>query len=373
MSRSTEKITIVAVGDIFLGEHPVTLNHGVNSIIKAKGCDFLFSGVSKYLTDGDLVCGNLEGIISPKKPHKKGIEYEIFWGQPECAPGLRSAGFNCLFLANNHTAQHGRDALERTRQLLKSNQIKWTGYNSEMPSTPTPATFCIRGLRVALLAYCETQQYHLDTSILPLIDYDVIKKQIDVLKSDFDVIILSLHWGDEFIDYPSPAQIDLARSVIDMGVHIVLGHHSHIVQGIERYKQGLIAYSLGSFVKDLWPKKLRESIILRCELSRLGVERYELTPIFINEDYQPVFYVGKEGEKFINHIKKLSEMLNAYDAQHDASRLHERYVSDVKSLLLRDRASTLFHYITHLFKYEPSMLLSNVRIMVMRRINGKNL
>jgi poly-gamma-glutamate synthesis protein (capsule biosynthesis protein) len=373
MSGSKEKITIIAVGDIFLGEHPVTLNHGVNSIVKVKGCDFLFSAVSEYLAGGDIVCGNLEGIISPKKNDEKGIEYEIFWGQPECASALQSAGFNCLFIANNHFAQHGPDAIKRTCRLLDDNHIKWTGYHSETPTMPAPVIFSICNLRVALLAYCESQQYHLDTPMLPIINYDVIRKQIELLKSDCDIIILSLHWGDEFIEYPSPQQIDLARSLIDLGVHLILGHHSHTVQGIERYKHGLIAYSLGSFVKDLWPVKLRESIILRCTLTRTGVECYELTPIFIKKDYKPVFYAGEEGERFLNHIKKLSARLDAYNPLQDASRMHKDYLKDVKKLLISDRIGTLVHYITHLFKYDPSLLINNIRMMVMRRLYGRNL
>jgi gamma-polyglutamate biosynthesis protein CapA len=369
--RAADTVTIVAVGDIFLGDHPVTLNHGVNSMIKKRGCDYLFKKVSRYLRSGDIVCGNLEGIVSPKKPGEIGIEYEIFWGQPECAPSLQLAGFNCLFLANNHTAQHGKDALERTCSLLNSHNIKWTGFNADAPMMPIPAMFNIRGIKVAVLAYCETQQYHLDRLFLPRLDYDIIKTQVDNLKNECDIIILSLHWGDEFIDYPSPTQIDLAHSIIDMGVNIILGHHSHTVQGIEQYKHGLIAYSLGSFVKDLWPRKLRESIVLKCELSPQRVKRYEIWPVLINKQYQPEPYQREKGDKFLKRIAKLSDKLKVIGGTKYACK--ERYIREVNRLLLRDRVGTLLHYLTNIYKYDLVMLIKNVRMIIMRRVKGKNM
>jgi poly-gamma-glutamate synthesis protein (capsule biosynthesis protein) len=373
MNRVLKTVSVVAVGDIFLGEHPVTLNHGVNSVAKAKGCDAIFSAINQNIMSGDIVCGNLEGIISPKKPQEKGFKSKIYWGNPGCAAALRSAGFNCLFLANNHTAQHGRDALERTCRLLDRHKINWTGYNSADFSMPIPATFEVQGCRVAMLAYCETQQYQQDVPMLPMINYNIIKRQVLALKNESDIIIVSLHWGDEFIDYPSPGQIELAHSIIDLGVRLIVGHHSHTVQGIERYNHGLIAYSMGSFVKDLWPQKLRESVVLKCELSALGVGRYELTPVLINKYYQPEIYQGEKSERFLRRISQLSYRLKKYDPQKDAVRMNERYARDVKRLLLKDRAATFMHYLRYFFKYSPILLLENVSIIIMRRVFGKNI
>ena len=154
---SERSVRIIAVGDIFLGEHPVTLGHGVKTISRRNGCEFLFQKVRDYLKGADIVCGNLEGIISPKQNNETGVQEEIFWGEPTCAKAMQKVGINCLFLANNHTVQHGKNALERTSALLDSNNIKWTGYNASHPDTPIPAIFQSNELKVGLLAYCETQ------------------------------------------------------------------------------------------------------------------------------------------------------------------------------------------------------------------------
>lgn len=370
MSKDTVKI--IAVGDIFLGEHPFTLGHGVTTIAKEKGCDFLFSEIKEHLKEGDIVCGNLEGIISPKEKNETGVKSAIFWGEPECADALKSAGFNCLFLANNHTAQHGIDALKRTCQLLDKNNIKWTGFNETNPNSPIPAVFQVKGLKIGILAYCETQQYYLDTPILPVINIGNIKRDIDGLKKDCDIVIISLHWGDEFIDYPSPKQIQIAHEIIDSGAHLIIGHHSHTMQGIERYKQGLIAYSLGSFVKDLWQHKLRESVILKCEISAEGIKSFDIIPIFINNKWQPEIYSGDAGNKLLKRVKDLSKAIEDYKPNEYES-LQNNYMQDVKKLLLKDKIDTAIHYITHIFSYNKKLLFENIMLIVKRRIYGKNI
>lgn len=369
---SKDIVKVIAVGDIFLGEHPFTLGHGVTTIAKEKGCDFLFSEIKEHLKGGDIVCGNLEGIISPKEKNETGVKSAIFWGEPECADALKSVGFNCLFLANNHTAQHGIDALKRTCQLLDKNNINWTGFNEANPNSPIPAVFQVKGLKIGLLAYCETQQYNLDTPILSVINIGNIKRDINNLRKNCDIVIVSLHWGDEFIDYPSPRQIQIAHEIIDLGAHLILGHHSHTMQGIERYKHGLIAYSLGSFIKDLWQYKLRESIILKCELSTEGIKGFNIIPIFLNNKWQPEIYSGDAGNKLLKRVKNLSKAienltLNEYES------IQSKYTQEVKRLLIKDKIDTALHYLANIFRYDRALLLENIMLMVKRRTFRKNI
>jgi|MTBAKSStandDraft_2_1061841.scaffolds.fasta_scaffold01518_22 poly-gamma-glutamate synthesis protein (capsule biosynthesis protein) len=369
----TEKsVCLIAVGDIFLGEHPVTLGHGVTSIARQYGCAFLFEEMKGYL-DGDIVCGNLEGIISPKKKDEEtGFQKKIFWGDPSCAGAMRDAGINCLFLANNHTAQHGRNALERTCDLLDKHDLKWTGFNPASPAHPTPAIFYINGLTIALLAYCDTQQYNLDTPLLPLVDFDNIREDIDKARTEADIIIISLHWGDEFINYPSPRQVELARRIIDAGAHVILGHHPHTMQGVEQYKHGLIAYSLGSFIKDLWPLKLRESTVLRIELSTSAVKKFDLVPLIIHKKFhRPELYQGKAGDEYMAGVHRLAGLIGDKKEQ-DALTRETRYERDVRRLLLYDRLSTIMHYLSNIHRYDKRLLCENVRLMLKRRLTKKN-
>lgn len=367
-----DSVKIIAVGDLFMGEHPFTLGHGVASIAKKKGSDYIFEKIKSHLLNGDIVCGNLEGIISPKCNYETGIKYAIFWGEPDSAAAIRDAGFNCLFLANNHTAQHGKDALDRTCALLDKNNIKWTGYNPSSSEESTAVNFNIRGNRVALLSYCDTQQYNLNTPTLPIIDIERIKKDIFNLKSNSDIIIVSLHWGDEFIEYPSTIQVKMAHEIIDSGAHLILGHHSHVMQGIESYKNGLIAYSLGSFVKDLWRKELRESIILNCELTKDGLKGFSYLPIYINDQYQPEIYTGELSEMFISKLDSLSgEIQN--DISADSQALLNTYKKEVEELTRDDKIDNLYHYIKNIFRYDKKLLLENIILILKRRLYRKNI
>lgn len=368
----TEKsIRLVAVGDIFLGEHPVTLGHGVATIARRHGCNFLFDKTVKYLAGADIVCGNLEGIISPKNREESGIQKEIFWGNPDCAQAMKVAGFNCLFLANNHTAQHGKNALERTCTLLEKHGIQRTGFNPANPQHPIPAIFHLQGHTVAMLAYCETQQYHLDSPILPIIDFDNIRQDIESVKDQADIVIISLHWGEEFINYPSHDQVDLAHKIIDAGANVILGHHSHTMQGIEKYRHGLIAYSLGSFIKDLWPKKLRESMILSCEIAPSCVKKLKLVPIIIHHKlHRPEFYGGDKGKKFVSYVHGLNKKIDRLSNKNSHM---QKYIKDAKMLLLQDRLSTFFHYIFSFHRYDKKRLRENIVLMIKRRLNKKNI
>jgi len=370
MSENT--VRIIAVGDIFLGEHPFTLGHGVTSVVKERGGDFLFSEIKEHLKEGDIILGNLEGIISPKEKNVTGVTSSIFWGEPECALSMKSVGFNCLSLANNHTAQHGIDVLQQTCQLLDMHNIKWTGFNRSTYDLPKPALFEIRGIRVGILAYCETQQYKLDTPILPLINIENIKRDIKLLKENTDIIIISLHWGDEFIDYPSPGQVKIAHEIIDAGANLILGHHSHTIQGIEQYKNGLIAYSLGSFVKDLWRKELRESIILKCELSIGRVEKYDIQPILINSRYQPGIYSGQSSTDFVKRLDLLSKEINLYN-MNDFEYLQRDYIRTVKRLARMDKFDIIKHYIRNIFLYNEKMFFENILLILKRRLRKTNI
>jgi len=367
-----ETVKIAAVGDIFLGEHPYTLGHGVASKVREKGCPFLFSKARDLLSGADILCANLEGIISPRNENEAGIRSAIFWGDPSCAEALKEAGFNCLFLANNHTIQHGRDALDRTCRTLERSDIRWSGYDPEAACSSKPALFTVNGIKVGLSAYCETQQYLLDTPILPPIDPERIRMDIKDLRAGCDIVVVSLHWGEEFILYPSPNQVRMARELIDSGAHLVLGHHSHTLQPFERYKNGLIAYSLGSFVKDLWQVKLRESAVLTCELSKSGVVNHAISPVFINREYQPEPYCGAGRDALITRLDAFSKAIDAYRPENHEE-LQKKYEDEALRLQKKDKMETAWHYLSNIHRYDRKLLAENIFLMIKRRVGGKNL
>ena len=121
------------------------------------------------------------------------------------------------------------------------------------------------------------------------------------LKAENDYVIVSCHWGQELKETPKPYQIQLAHQLIDKGVDLILGHHPHVVQGIEFYKNRLIAYSLGNFVFGSFSERVRDSMILKLTLTEEGTSEAEIMPINVyNKDvvFQPVPLTGNVKRNF---------------------------------------------------------------------------
>lgn len=119
---------------------------------------------------------------------------------------------------------------------------------------------------------------------------------------------MAYHWGDEYINYPNGEQQRLARRTIDLGAHLVLGFHPHAIQGIERYKGGLIAYSLGNFIMDQIEPITRESMILEVRLHKSGVAGHEVVPVMI-ERGQPRILQGEAARRLLDKIERISSGL----------------------------------------------------------------
>ena len=301
-----DKITIMAVGDIMMGDHPVRIGHGVNSVAKKMGSEFLFDRVAPFLRDADISFGNLEAVLSAKNLRNSLCSLQLR-ASPNSVKGLKIAGFNVLSLANNHSMEHGPDAFIETVDILNANGIKPVGLLGTSHNC-IPQVIRRKGVLFGFLGYSfqETK-----SSYRPLYaqvgSSEGIFEDVKALSEKADIIIVSLHWGDEYIQRPSPEQIKLAHKLVDTGVNIILGHHPHCLQGIESYKKGLIAYSLGNFIFDYWQKKMRESIILRIDVSKKGIIDYSTTPIYINDCYQPEILHGQEQEKLLSKIIRLSD------------------------------------------------------------------
>jgi poly-gamma-glutamate synthesis protein (capsule biosynthesis protein) len=135
-----------------------------------------------------------------------------------------------------------------------------------------------------------------------------ISADISSIKKYCDVVIVSLHWGTENAFYPSPKQIDLAHSLIDHGATLILGHHPHIIQGIETYKNGLIAYSLGNFQFDpgLSQSQTSDSMILSVSFNKSGLEGYSVCPVVIDADFLPGVSEGQEKDEFLGRLDAIS-------------------------------------------------------------------
>lgn len=297
-------IVINAVGDIMLA------GSGAKTY-KKLGYDYPFTATKEELKKGDIAIANLESPIarSGKTFTAKRFHY---LSAPQTATALANAGFSVVTLANNHMMDFGASALTETRQYLDRSGISCTGGGDSLAIARRPAVISVRGMKVAFLAYSFTfpdafyATAHRPGTAPGCARY--IREDIAMARKTTDYVVVSFHWGAENTNAPKPYQVAAAHRAIDAGADLVLGHHPHVLQGIERYKNGVIFYSLGNFAFGTASRTARRSVIARIFLER-GVKRVELVPLnVLNSDvhYQPKVLSGKEGRVVIDHLARLS-------------------------------------------------------------------
>lgn len=298
MFEVKKDIKLLAVGDIALD---------------FKGEGNPFTHVISALKDKDILFGNLETTISDNKgtPLQKGW---IFKAPTRYVTFLKGAGFDVLNVANNHILDFGNECLIDTMKTLESNDIAYVGAGENFTEAFKPQIIAKNKLRVGFTGYYfgATKYNILKKPVVAGVNKRAIIKQIKRLKKqDVNIVIVSLHWGYELIFYPSPERVKFYRKLIDAGATVVLGHHPHVIQGMERYKHGLIAYSLGNFQivnsETREKKGTDQSIILSVEIGKEGVRSYNVIPVKLDNNFIPRIARENECEEILNLIAERAQ------------------------------------------------------------------
>lgn len=275
---------------LFVGD--VMLSRGVGRIMAEKG-DWIypFLEISKTLQDADLLVGNLEGPIGSHGV-RVGSIYS-FRANPQAVAGLASAGFDVLSLANNHIWDYGREALGDTFQILDQAGIGYIGAGRDYPEAHRPLVREVKGTKIAFLAYTDlipqSVTGELSQPAVAFMDLKQIIPDIEKAKELADLVVVAFHWGEEYQTKHNQKQEVIAHAVIDAGADLVIGHHPHVMQEVEQYKDGYIAYSLGNFVFDQnFSADTREGLMLKVTVKNKKIEKVEPIKIKFTSTYQPI-------------------------------------------------------------------------------------
>ena len=218
-----------------------------------------------------------------------------FRSAPEFAQELATAGVDVVTLANNHVLDYDDPAFDETLSNLSAAGIAVCGGGKNMAEARRPAVLSANGISVAFLGYSEFAHIYWSVArpkrfvageaspgISPW-DREVIVEDIRRAKSLADHVVVSFHWGDEYVSMPADRQVRLAHAAIDAGASVVHGHHPHVLQPVEVYHGGVIFYSLGNFVFDQKKPATVESMIAHVTFSPDAVVRAEIIPVRIEE------------------------------------------------------------------------------------------
>lgn len=252
------------------------------------------------LPTSDLNIGNFEFMV-PKEKNKFFYDVqEKYSCSYKYAKNLSLEKFACFGLANNHSLDYGIEGATDTIKLLNEKKIKTFGFTTG--DGYTTANIESKGVKITLIGCVKKGRWTKENFGYGPDTYNIqeICNQIQALKDKTDHIIVFVHWGTELVEIPDSEDVINAQKFIDTGATAVIGHHPHVCQGAETYKNGLIAYSLGSFIYvhedevgfNKNDKRRQISICLNLELDKKGIVKYN-----------QVFYQ-------YNILKKIPETLN---------------------------------------------------------------
>jgi len=258
------RVEIVAVGDIMMhgmvkrsarvadqrDEQGTTTNHA--------GYDLLFQEVSPLLTGADLAFGNLETPVAPDHDH--GTREEVFNVQPVLLQALEHAGFDLLSFANNHVYDQLRDGFVETLDRLDASALLYAGSGRRCAEARRARIVEVDGIKLGFLAATGLFNDAMNASdeepcSFFLDERAVLASAAQARAAGAELVILSVHWGEEYETRARPVHVELAHRLMEGGVDVILGHHPHVLQGVEVYQAAdgritLAAYSLGNFISN---------------------------------------------------------------------------------------------------------------------------
>lgn len=300
------ELKIAAAGDIMLG------GRGAPEFERF-GYDYPFDKTRTLLEQAHIVFGNLEGPLT-HVAHAPVAKKYVYRSPPDkVAPALRNAGFRVLSLANNHAMDQGVEGLKHTIEALDRVGIKHTGAGMNLAEARRPAMLEAQGVRVAFLAYTLTFPEEFwathDRPGSPFGHEAHVRADIAAAQQRADIVLVSFHWGQEGKTELRDYQRILGRAAIDAGAGAVLGHHPHVLQGVEHYKDGVILYSLGNFAFGTYGQEAFRSAIAFLTFRDKQLTEVRLLPLNVRNVevvFQPTPLSGAEADKAVAELQQLS-------------------------------------------------------------------
>lgn len=324
-------VSIAAVGDIMLANY-------TSQYIHTHGLDYPFDSTRSILLAADIAFGNLEAPFTDiGTKFEKTFNFKV---PPKIAPSLIHAGFDVVTLANNHILDYGMEGLRSTLQVLDSIGLAYCGAGLSLEQAQRPAIIERNGYRVAFLGYSLTfPEEFWATPTTGGTNYPRnLPANIAHANSLADLIVVTFHWGAEGSNYPKDYQKHFAQLAIDCGADLVIGHHPHVLQGLEIYKNRLIAYSLGNFSFSSYSRRSTESMILKVHLTKKGLLFAKIIPVSVDNyevEFQPKVLRGRRANLVLDHLKEFSQPLNSINIIDDRGYIWGRELSRGDSLLVQ--------------------------------------
>jgi poly-gamma-glutamate synthesis protein (capsule biosynthesis protein) len=282
MAANSADAEIIALGDLMLGDEDASARSQLERLsslgrqLRAKGFVFL---------NLETTVRGSEGCID-KEPR-------LITDRALLGDALEALSANVVSLANNHAFDCHASGFAAVRRVLDERRIECFGAGLDQAAAEAPLVTTAGGLRIGWLGYvaedtCPSHVADGNGQGVNLLREESARRAVRELRETVDHVVVSLHWGIEYCNMPSPEQVAFARSLVDAGATLVLGHHAHVAQGVERHREGLIAYGLGNAITiDLkisskiaikQSRRTNSAVALRVALTRSGIASWQAIP-----------------------------------------------------------------------------------------------
>lgn len=292
-------VTLVFGGD-------VTLSDAFADLV-GQNYDWAFAELEEY-RQADVAMINLEGTLTrATDPLPKQFNFRA---DPESIAILKHGGVDIVSLGNNHAMDYKEPGLMETMNILDQAGIHHVGAGRDITEARRPDILEVKGQRIAYLGYYDSDLHSAGEGVAGTnpSGNERIAEDIRAIRNQVDWIVVNYHWGEELAERPTHWQTDLARFTIDQGADLVVGHHPHVLQGMEVYKGRPIAYSLGNFIFGGNSRSDYDTAVLRVSLRNRQM-KVELLPVEVRQ-YQPKVVTGDRGLEILRQVEARSEMFD---------------------------------------------------------------
>lgn len=292
--------TLFAAGDVMLSRF-------VAAILDRESVHYPYEEIGGTARSADIAFANFENPVGPgpRMPY----EGLVFRADPSTIDGLTDAGFDVLSLANNHMSDAGQENIGRTVSILTGVGLKVTGAGDNLQEARTPVFMDAAGTSVAFLAYGDprfSNQVHFADDRKPGIapaNAAMMKEDVTLARQKADVVVISLHAGIEYRETPDSIQQKMLHDAADAGADVVLGHHPHVIQPLEKRGDAWIIDSLGNLIFDqMWSEETRLGMVLQFRFMNDAVREIEAIPVRMFDYAQPRIAEGTAATEALRRL-----------------------------------------------------------------------
>jgi len=300
---TTPDVRVISGGDV-MGDRQV------EAYANANGGDAVLRGIAPVLKKGDAAWVNIEGPLTRLGSPYPGKDV-TFQGSPLIASALGRSGLDVVTMGNNHAVDYGQAALVDTIKRIEKGHVKVVGAGRNDADAWTPAIVQTDdGATIGFLAWTDIVWPGYVASNGPGVaaartDVTRMKNAIRKLSRKVDYVVVGYHWGIEYQHYPITDQTSEAHAAVDAGADLVIGHHPHVLQGIEVYKGALIVYSLGDLAFDHSDIETGQTVLVDAELTPKGVTA-TLIPVYSSSAGIPAVQRGGGATTILDLVRQYS-------------------------------------------------------------------